>query len=152
MIQRVQSLFLLAATICSILIITIPFAELYDAHSKLFIMYFYGLKNVAGDYMVNRNLPLAGVTIVTGLLSFFTIIIYKRRVLQMRICVYNILLTLAQIGLLLFSFYRYKSYIDSTTSFSFTVILPLINIVLIFQAFRAIRRDDLLLKSYDRLR
>jgi hypothetical protein len=153
MIQRVQTIFLLIATIAAVFMITIPFSRMVSPENITHEMHFYGLENTSEGVLIAKTLPLAVITVITGLLSFLTIIIYRRRVLQMRICVYNILITIAQFGLILYYYFSFKSDLGAgVTSFSFTIILPLINIILIFQAFRAIRRDDLLIKSYDRLR
>ena len=153
MIQRIQSLFLLAALIFSGLMIILPFSTLVNSIDEIFKMYFYGIRNITTGRVADKAIPLAGVTLATAFLSFITILIYRRRVLQMRLCVYNILLTFAQIALLIHYFIGYKTHlVAGASSVSFTMILPLVNIFLLFQAFRAIRRDDLLIKSYDRLR
>lgn len=153
MIQRVQSLFLLFATICSALMIFLPFSQMMTTDGELLKLYCTGLHNIPQEKLLYNTWPLCVLNVVTGLINFITIIIYQRRMLQMRLCVYNILLSIAQFTLLLFYFFKFKGEFGADLhSFSFTIILPLVNIILIFQAFRAIRRDDILIKSYDRLR
>lgn len=153
MIQRVQSLFLLFAFISSALMVFMPFSQMMTADGELLKLYCTGLRNIPQDILIYNAWHLAVLTIVTGLISLFTLVIFQRRILQMRLCVYNILLSLAQFILLLFYFFKFKNEFGAELhSFSFTIILPLVNIILIFQAFRAIRRDDILIKSYDRLR
>ncbi len=153
MIQRVQSLFLLFAIISSALMVFMPFSQMMTADGELLKLYCTGLHNIPQESLIYNAWPLCVLTVVTGLISFVSIIIFQRRVLQMRFCVYNILLSLAQFILLLFYFFKFKREFGTDLhSFSFTIILPLVNIILIFQAFRAIRRDDILIKSYDRLR
>jgi hypothetical protein len=123
------------------------------ADGELLKLYCTGLHNIPQETLIYSTWPLCVLTFVTGLISFVTIVIYRRRILQMRFCVYNILLSLAQFILLLFYFFKFKGEFGADLhSYSFTIILPLVNIILIFQAFRAIRRDDILIKSYDRLR
>jgi hypothetical protein len=120
---------------------------------ELLKLYCNGLHNIPQETILFNAWPLCVLTVVIGLISLTTIIIFQRRVLQMRFCVYNILLSLAQFVLVLFYFFKFKREFGADIhSFSFTVILPLVNIIILFQAFRAIRRDDLLIKSYDRLR
>jgi hypothetical protein len=153
MIQRVQSLFLLFAVIFSSLMILLPFSQMMAPHGDLLKFYCTGLYNIPQEKLIYNTWTLCVLTVVTGLISLVTIFIFQRRVLQMRFCVYNILLTLAQFILILYYFFKFKGVLETNLhSFSFTIILPLVNIFLIFQAFRAIRRDDLLIKSYDRLR
>ena len=153
MIQRIQSLFLLFTTIFSSLMIFLPFSDMMNADGELLKLYCTGLHNIPKEILIYNTWPLCVLIVTTGLISIATIIIFQRRVLQMRFCVYNILITIAQFVLLLYYFFKFKGEFGADMhSFSFTIILPLINIILLFQAFRAIRRDDLLIKSYDRLR
>lgn len=153
MIQRIQSLFLLFATILSAIMTFLPFSQMMTADGELLKLFCTGLHNIPQDKLIYNAWPLCVLTVVTGLISFVTIIIYQRRILQMRFCVYNILLSIAQFIIILFYFFKFKKEFGADLhSFSFTIILPLVNIILIFQAFRAIRRDDILIKSYDRLR
>ena len=153
MIQRIQTLFLLAAFAATLLMILIPFNVLTNDHGEPLKLFFTGLKNMETGTYVFKAIPLAGVTVLSALLSLVTIFVYQNRTLQMRLCVYNILLTLALIVLIVIYYFIIKNNIGiRLSSFSFTGILPVVNIILIFQAFRAIRRDDLLIKSYNRLR
>jgi len=87
------------------------------------------------------------------IMSFTTIILYNNRVVQMRLCVYNILISFCLIGYIAYYYFSIKHRPDvDSNSFTFIVVIPIINIILLFQSFRAIRRDDILIKSYDRLR
>lgn len=154
MIQRIQSLFLLAATIFSIIVVFHPISSMILKGGTEAELYTYGLMTTGGSpTMLYNTFPIIILAIITGILNIIIILIYKRRNLQMRLCVFNILLTL---GLLLSMFGYYflikKNFDVVTHSFSYSVVLPFVNIILIFQAFRGIRRDDLLLKSYNRLR
>ena len=117
-------------------------------------LYSHGLYNITQNTSMHLNtLVLAVLVIATTLINLIVIFIYKRRVLQMRLCVYNILLTLALLGVhLYFHFMLKKNLSISSSAFTVAAIFPVVNIILIFQAFRSIRRDDLLIKSYDRLR
>lgn len=154
MIQRIQSLFLLAATILSTITIFHPLSSMILPEKIEAEFFTYGLMIVEdSSQMLYNTFPIVILAVVTTLLNFIAILTYKRRELQMRICVYNILLT---IGLIISIFCYYflirKNLHVLTHSFSYSIVLPFINVILIFQAFRGIRRDDLLLKSYNRLR
>ena len=154
MIQRIQSLFLMAAAIFSGISIKAPLSEFTMKNGDLVRLYSHGLYNITENISLHLNtLVLAVLIIATTLINLVVIFIYKRRVLQMRLCVYNILLTIAIIGVHLYFHFMLKKNLDfASSSFSIAAIFPIVNIILIFQAFRAIRRDDLLIKSYDRLR
>jgi len=159
MIQRVQTVFLLAATILSIIIVFNPISELSLSDGSSAVFTSFGLRNIEEPHTLYLStFPIAVLAIASAIISFITILLYQKRILQMRLCVYNILLT---IGLVISIFLYYfiikngvhvhEIYIKAH-SFSFTIVFPFVNIILLFQAFRSIRRDDLLIKSYDRLR
>jgi hypothetical protein len=159
MIQRIQSLFLLAAGACSIFLIFYPISRMVFGDDIFANFFSYGFKNASWPYeKFMSTYPVLIITSVSGLLSLITIFLYRNRILQMRLCVYNILITL---GLIIIIFYYYfavkrgalgKELALERHHFSFAVMLPFVNVILLFQAFRAIRRDDLMVKSYDRLR
>ncbi len=159
MIQRVQTVFLLAVAILSTIIVVHPVSEVILSDGTMAKFTSFGLKTVEESPEIYiYTFPIAVLAIVSALISFVTILLYQKRNLQMRLCVYNILIT---IGLAAVMFYYYLTIkngtiVDDITvrthSFSYTIIFPFINIILLFQAFRSIRRDDLLIKSYNRLR
>ena len=154
MIQRIQSLFLLAATVLSVIIMIHPVSSMMMAGQLEAEFFVYGLMSI-GDApeMLFNTFPVVIFAAVTLLLTIVTILLYRNRTLQMRICVFNILLTLGLILSIFIYYYIFKRKFDiSTHAFSYSVVFPFVNVILIFQAFRGIRRDDLLLKSYNRLR
>ncbi|MBA7516711.1 hypothetical protein ES705_08759 [subsurface metagenome] len=154
MIQRIQSAFLLAASILSIIFVFHPLSRMILAGGISATFYTYALNNSTVPYeAIYHTFPIVVLAVLTTLLNLIAIFIYKRRVLQMRICVYNILLTIGMIVLIFYYYFVFKSKLDVRThAFSYSILFPFINVILIFQAFRGIRRDDLLLKSYNRLR
>ncbi len=154
MIQRIQSLFLLAATILSVIIIVHPISSLALTNKVFAEFNTYGLM-MKGDHpeMLYNTFPVLVLAIVTALLNLTTIFLFKKRILQMRICVYSILLTIGLIISIVVYYLLIKRNFDVIShAFSYSAVLPFVNVILIFQAFRGIRRDDLLLKSYNRLR
>lgn len=153
MIQRVQTLFLLVATILSALVVFVPISEMMLPNGDVAKLYSTGLKNLNSSEVLYQTFPILILGLATSLLSLITIFIYQRRTIQMRLCVYNILLLLFMAILFAYYYFDIRNKLEvQMHSFSYTLVIPLVNIILIFQAFRAIRRDDLLIKSYDRLR
>lgn len=152
MIQRIQTVYLLGAIILISVMFGLPVSEHYSLDGKFYTFELMGVENQAGE-QVYSTLPLVILFGVIDLLMVITVFIYKRRVLQMRLCVYNILLLLGSIGL---GYYYLKMIIDEFNapnySFSFSVVIPLITIIFLYLAFRGIRRDELLIKSMDRIR
>ncbi len=154
MIQRIQSLFLLAATVLSIIVVIHPVSSMMLTGKVEAEFFTYGLMSMGeSTEMLYNTFPVIILAGLTAILSLITIFIYRKRALQMRICVFNILLTLFLI-ISIFVYYLAikRNFVVLTHSFSYSALLPFVNVILIFQAFRGIRRDDLLLKSYNRLR
>jgi hypothetical protein len=160
MLLRIQTVFLTLATLLSVLFLFKPFSSLYMNDGTLCMLTFAGLKTAEDPILlINRTLPLAILATTTGLLSLVTIFLFNNRVVQLRLCVFNILLTIGFLVALAFYYLAFKNGIGLAegtfaveNKLRWTLIIPFINIILIFQAFRAIRRDDLLVKSNDRLR
>jgi hypothetical protein len=99
------------------------------------------------------------VLVVATLLPFVTIFLYKNRQLQIRLCGVECVLLLGAV--LLVGAFTYSVCNNIFNDFDITwaniairfpVILPLIALVLTPLAMRAILRDELLVRSLDRIR
>jgi len=136
MIQRIQSVWLLLAGACAFLSVKLPN---------------YSGTNAKGtpSYELNatENLPLLCTTIFTGVLALAIIFLYKKRTLQLRLCVLGILSE----ALLIFLYYReVKTFTLGT--YSLWAILHSLTVILFFLAARAVNKDEKLIKNSDRLR
>lgn len=151
MIQRIQSVYLLAAAVILIMILILPIATLVNAQSDSFTYLFYGIVDSEGQIAL-QAFPLAILLVIIPIFSLISIFLYKKRILQMRLCIYNILLMLGSIGLILFYSFQAKNNLFTETIFSFPIILPLVAAILTYLAFRGIRKDEILVKSIDRIR
>ena len=136
MIQRIQSLWLLLAVACI---------------SASFKFPFYSGTNVKGitPYELNatENILLILTSAVVGGLALFNIFLFKKRRLQLLLCVLGIFLE----GVLIFLYYReIKTFVLGTLSL--TSILHSIIVLAFFLAAGAINKDEKLVKSSNRLR
>lgn len=136
MIQRIQSVWLLLAAVCIGLTVKLPYYSGTNA------------KGVA-SYELNatENFLLFGTTIITALLALLIIFFYKKRPLQLRLCVLGIALE----ALLIFLYYREITTFTLGT-YSLWSILHGLSVILFFLAARAINKDEKLIKDSDRLR
>ncbi len=95
----------------------------------------------------SSTLLLMIVTIAVGGLAFINIFLFKKRTLQLWLCVLGILLE----ALLIFLYYR-----ETTTfikgAFSLTAILHGITLIAFALAARGINKDEKMVKDSDRLR
>ncbi len=171
MIQRIQTIFLLLTTVFIGSLLFVPFAEMIlegsatsqtaevTAGKGLIVdFYCYGLRldNNESNDIIYRTIPILLLVLIITIISFVTIFLYNQRILQIRLCVYNILLMIGLI--ILVGFYHWIISANDELgnivhhNFKMAGILPVIGIILTFQAFRKIRRDELLIQSYDRIR
>jgi hypothetical protein len=152
MIQRIQTIFLLLAAIAQALFLAYPISYYILESNEAITYYAAGYKNTAGE-LIAPTLPIHILAWAILGLILTSIFLYKKRILQIRICIYSILLNLGMIGLLVIQTANFsKINAVNAHSYNFTMVLPIAIIILIFLAFRGIRKDELLVKAYDRLR
>lgn len=154
MIQRIQTLFLLIATILQVIFLLSPLSTFLMEGNQTILLYCSGFKT--GDIesqMVLRNTSMLILCISILVLTFINIFLYKKRILQIRICVYTILLNIGMIGFLFLTISNFmKNNTVSQHTYSVFLVMPIVSIILLFLAFRGIRKDEILIKAYDRLR
>ena len=126
MIQRIQSLFLL---ICSLINLE------YCYH-----LYFVDTLDKLISGVIVLLFPL-----IISIISFYTIFKYKNRQTQFVLNRFSIILCFLFVGILVFMF-------DIISSFEWINLVPLFSIVLLVLANRAIKKDDDLIRSIDRIR
>jgi len=152
MIQRIQSIYLLVVTILMACIFGYPYAELLSSEGQLFIFKFNGLSIVSETGMYLLTIPPIILLIIITLISFVTIFLYKKRVLQMRLNSFNIILMLGYIGLNYYYIQNFSRQLDGVVSYKITVIFPFVAAVITYLAIRAIGKDEALIRSMDRIR
>jgi len=155
MIQRIQSLYLFLTTLLSLLFLNGSFLSFINKTGTVIKITFTSMVKSSegqGIELINKLLPLSIIILLIPVLSLVTIFVFKKRNIQLLLS--KILIGLVT-GLILVS--GYYSYII-ITDYSGEIVpgvkmaLPLIMLILSILAFRGIRKDDRLVKSYDRLR
>jgi uncharacterized membrane protein len=93
------------------------------------------------------------LTATIALLAAVTIFLFKKRVLQVRICIFNAILMVCYYGLFAFTVYLFRqSMSDASFSVKVALSFPLICLILDYLAIRNIGADEVLVRSLDRLR
>ncbi len=156
MIQRVQSIYLFLVVVLMSFMLIWPYAEIALQDGQVVMFYSYAVKKYITEEnseILIRSIPVLIMVLLTGLISFMNIFQFNRRIIQMRVCVLNSLL---MIGLLLLMLYYYlvikKSLPVETHALKLPFIIPVVSIILTLLAYRGIHQDELLVRSYDRLR
>ncbi len=153
MIQRIQTVYLFLTVILTALLFIMPVA--YMTVPDGFTYRFYTTKVIqAGepDVFIACNWMSAILNILITTLSVLLIFLYKKRFLQLRLCVVNIILLLGMLVLMWWQVDNMTDELRADRQWGFSFCFPLIGIILNWLALRGILRDIALLKSYDRIR
>lgn len=137
MIQRKQSIYLFLAGLISMLF-AINFDKLIDL-----------TLNFLSD-PTKGDLVFSIAFFFSAAISFFSILMFKSRKLQMALGWVNIILNILLIGSFIFSLLNLPG--GENPEKGIWAIVPLISIVLLSIANRLIKKDDNLVKSVDRFR
>tara|TARA_B100000953_G_C18003278_1_gene415779 strand:+ start:748 stop:1206 length:459 start_codon:yes stop_codon:yes gene_type:complete len=136
MLQRIQTIWLLLAVIVSAgLIFVLPLWE-----------------NSAGEFVYAHEVLIAlGMFLASAAISLVSIIMFKNRKLQFVLGRLNIILNLFLLGVFVYWSLTLPGEMDISEK-GIGMFLPIISIVFIVLANKAIKKDEDLVKSVDRLR
>ena len=154
MIQRIQTVYLAISALLSGLLLNGNIARMIADDGRLYELTFRGIIDAGSvpPVLTEKSLPLSILLIVLPVLFFVAIFLFKNRKLQIRITVLSTLLFAGALLLMLYYvFYAGKS-LGANLVFSIKIIFPVIGLITGYLAFRSILRDELLVKSYDRIR
>jgi len=150
MLQRIQTLFLLLASVCMLVATVTPLASFfYNGDPVVFeAMGMYR----SGD-LESSTWALFAIGAISALLPIVTVLLYKTRILQIRISIFNIFL---MVGFYLyFGFLIFNINPEAGLQFQkigIGAIMPVIAIILTYLAIRRIGADEILVRSFHRLR
>ena len=136
MLQRIQTIYLFLAAICS---------------AGLIFVFQLG-ENIAGEPVYADELLLVfALFMISAAISLFTIFLFKNRKLQFILGRLNILLNLILLGLFVYWSLNIsgEAYVSEK---GIGMLIPVISIVFLVLANKAIKKDEDLVKSVDRLR
>lgn len=154
MIQRIQTLYLVFATVLAALIIGPAIASLIGAQQEVYVLTMNGIYQVVGEKqeLIERTVPLMLLLFFIPALNLFTIFLFKKRKIQMRLTMFNLVLMVGAMGLIAYYLFYAKRNLEADIYFSYRLVFPLLAAIFNFLAYRGILKDELLIKSYDRLR
>ena len=155
MIQRAQSVYLLSVSVLMIFIIVLPVAEIAIKGGEIVIYHNYGLKSYSAENakIIFSTFPVTILTCVIALISFINIFLYNNRNLQMRFCIYNMILLIGLVVLIYFYYTVMRKRLDILNhTFKIAIIFPIISAILTLLSLKGIRRDEALVRSCERLR
>lgn len=156
MIQRAQSIYLLMVTVLMSFLLLWPYASLSPDANEVLSFRSHAIVSLSSDTVtgiLKPTLPLLMLVLITGIISLVNIFMYHHRIKQIRICLLNTGLLVVLMLLMVYYYYSTMHSVDPTQhAFRLPAILPVLSIILTLVAARAIHRDEMLVKSYERIR
>jgi hypothetical protein len=149
MIQRIQSLFLLLAAVAG------GVMGSFDLWKATFTR---GATPVVETFNATSSYLIFTVLMLSTILSFVCIFLYKKRKLQFRLTVLNMLLAVGILVLIYFGVQNTANAlvaggaVNLRANYLLPAFLPVVMVVCLFLAARGIYKDEKLIKSLDRLR
>ncbi len=126
MVQRIQSLYLF---ICSLI-------------NLVYCYYLYFIDTLDNSFFGEL---ISLFPLIISIISFYTIFKYMNRQTQFVLNRLSIILCFVFVGILIFVF-------DLASNFEWTNLVPIFSIILLVLANRAIKKDEDLIRSIDRIR
>ncbi|MCZ6521661.1 MAG: DUF4293 domain-containing protein [Bacteroidetes bacterium] len=159
MLQRVQSLFLLAVVLCMLFSLLFPVWNKINPENEVLIEIYglYSKQTQPGGEIRQEIFPFAligGFVIVAAIIAFVEIFQFKNRLNQIKMGALNSLIMSSVLGLSLYlSFQEEKIFVPQIQGqYGLGLFLPCIALIFNVLANRFIRRDEKLVRSVDRIR
>lgn len=150
MIQRIQTLYLLAVAALGITLLFMPVVQLVSPQEAAELQV-YELSAMGGAPLQG----LWGLTLTTALiplLALVDIFLYKKRILQARLNIFTVMLCLGYYGVLAIYIWLAKVSLGVEWHIIPWASIPLICMILTLMATRAILKDEALVRAADRIR
>lgn len=157
MIQRVQSLFLLAASFMMLMIFVWPLASYYS-DTMTVVLHLYKIESVTA-------LPGGGISVspvLTGFISFLTVVVailctiiifkYKSRPAQIKLLRISLIINIVFIVTVFALTDFIRKGIGIIPEYGTSAFFPVVALMFQLLAMRFIRKDEEMVKSADRLR
>ena len=155
MIQRIQTVYLLIVAGLFIAIMLLPLAVVQSGNT-VYSFDISGLNTLAEpSVVVWSTWPLMVLTAIITLISLVVILMYKTRILQMRICVFNSLLIVGLcilFGVYIWQFKKSPDLPEIEFGIKIWAAFPIISLIFNYLAIRSIGTDEALVRSLERLR
>ena len=155
MIQRIQTVYLLLTILTSGLFLTGSFLEFRNDTGELIKITFMGIyRSVGGNgfELTLKLIPMTVLILLIPLLSAVTVFLYKKRKLQLKAASVIIVIAIVLIILTVYYVFIVISRFKVDLVMTIKMFLPVVIMLFAILAFRAIKKDEDLVRSYDRLR
>lgn len=153
MIQRIQTVYWFLAALMACMMLPFEWMQLIVADGD-YTFAASGISKItsgAVDTVVN-GIPLMVYIIAYAVLNLVIIFLYKNRILQARLTTIAIILAIGLYAVI--AFYRYMSFnVDVvSTNFNYPLLFPLVSLFFDYLAQRGVIKDEIKVRSLDRIR
>jgi len=155
MLQRIQTIYLLIIVILSGVTLFSPVADLINnTNMAMYIMSYKGifLQSATGNVYQSGVWGLTAIGAIVPVIALITMFLYKRRILQVRLSIFNMVLMAGYYALLFIYIWFAGQNLHTSWSLRIVTAFPLVNIVFNILAIRAIGKDEALVRSLNRIR
>lgn len=154
MIQRIQTLYLLVVTALVAVTLFAPLAW-FAVDAAEYRLYAFSLSSLEGE-VVQSTVYMGLLLLASCLLPLVTIFLYRRRMLQIRLCAVEMVLLLGSVVMEAIYYYLSSRFFSDgemlARGFRPAIALPLVSLFFVYLALRAIFRDELMVRAADRIR
>jgi len=150
MIQRIQTLYLLAVVALGIALIWLPVVQFVTPQEATELQ-IWELNALGGAPLQG----LWGLLVTTALIPFLALVdifLYKKRILQARLNIFTVMLCLGYYGVLAIYIWLAKMSMGMDWHILPSASIPLVCLVLTLMATRRILKDEALVRAADRIR
>ena len=155
MIQRIQTLYLLLVVVLTTVTFFSPVAGLQHVEqAAIYEMSYRGLfeMNTSGNIRLANIWTLTALMAIIPLIALITVFLFKKRLLQIRLIIANIVLMAGFYGLMFIYLWQYGKALEASFYLEIPASFPLVGIILSIMAIRAIVKDEALIKSLNIIR
>ena len=155
MIQRIQSVYLFLTTLLSLLFLRGSFLSFADKSGSVIKFTLTGIYKITGEQsseLIKTVLPISFIIILIPVICLVTIFLFKKRKIQKLLAIILIILVTGFIiALVFYSWFVISEYKTGIVP-GIRMAIPALMLVSSVLTYRGIKKDDNLIKSYDRLR
>lgn len=154
MIQRIQTVYYTLATILMASATFLPAARFIGDNGMAYLLHTWGIAEAGRESspVLLGTIPLLLLFIIVLLLLIVATFAFKKRMMQMRLSVFSIVLMIGSLVLLFFYRRQGMMHFDADGYFTVYAALPIVAAILTYLAFRGVKKDEELIRSYDRIR
>ena len=151
MLQRIQTVYLLlvAAAMVAVLFLPLAVVRVGDVFFRFEALGMY--TTTTSPELTSPTWALFALSTVSVLLAFAAVFLYRKRMVQIRLCIFNAILLVGFYAV--FAFFLWNVYAPGFHfGARFGLALPLVSLILDYLAIRNIGADEMLIRSLNRLR